>query len=63
MSGPGPSGARAVHWAAALHSPVAMEALALVADRVAAADLPEAAVAGLADICVGTGTGVVTRKD
>ena len=52
VSGPGPSGSRSVHRAVTLQNPAASEALGRVADRVAAADLPEEAVAGLAAVCL-----------
>ena len=52
VSGPGPSGSRAAHWAVVLRSPAALDSLALLADRVAAADLPEEAVVGLAAVCL-----------
>jgi hypothetical protein len=52
VSGPGPSGSRAAHWAVVLQTPAAFEAVAKVADRMAAADLPEAALEGLAPVCL-----------
>ena len=52
VSGPGPSGSRAAHWAVVLQVPAAFESLARVADKVAAADLPEEVVAGLAAVCL-----------
>ena len=52
VSGPGPSGSRAAHWAVVLQVPAAFESLAKVADKVAAADLPEEMVAGLAAVCL-----------
>ena len=52
VAGPGPSGSRTAHWAVVLQVPAAFEALAKVADRLAAADLPEEAVEGLAAVCL-----------
>ena len=52
VAGPGPSGSRGGHWAVVLQVPGALESLAKVADRVAAADLPEEVVAGLAAVCL-----------
>ena len=52
VAGPGPSGSRATHWAVVLQVPTALESLAKVADRVAAADLPEEVVVGLAAVCL-----------
>ncbi len=52
VGGPGPSGSRGAHWVVVLQAPAAFEALARVADRIAAADLPEEVVDGLAPACL-----------
>ena len=52
VAGPGPSGSRGVHWAVVLQAPAAFEAFARLADRIAAADLPEEVVDGLAAVCL-----------
>ena len=52
VAGPGPSGSRGAHWAVVLQVPAAFEALARVADRIAAADLPDEVVDGLAAVCL-----------